>query len=134
MDEELEFEDDLRTLLDQWDGLDIYTTKMRAMLEDVGAVETAKHYVRKTTGGFGEAYEKLSPRQTLEGLRQVSAPLRRRGCAGEAGQAGSPERVVAAIEAGRTNLTLGRLAALADPLGSGLEVRFPAMTLRPAAG
>ena len=34
---------------------------------------------------------------------------------------------VAAIEAGRTNPTLGQLAAIADALGSGLDVQFPAV-------
>ena len=34
---------------------------------------------------------------------------------------------IAAIEAGRTNPTLGQLAAIADALGSGLDVQFPAM-------
>jgi len=69
VDEELEFDEQLRILLDQWERkLDIYTANMREVLEARGAVETAKHYVRLKTGGFGEAYEKLSPRQTLEGL------------------------------------------------------------------
>jgi len=34
---------------------------------------------------------------------------------------------IAAIEAGRTNPTLGQLAAIAGALGAGLDVQFPAM-------
>jgi len=34
---------------------------------------------------------------------------------------------IAAIEAGRTNPTLGQLAAIADALGSGLDVQFPSL-------
>lgn len=34
---------------------------------------------------------------------------------------------IAAIEAGRRNLTLGQLAKLADALGRGLDITFPAV-------
>src|SRR3954468_3298237 len=68
MSAEDDFEDELRLLLDAWDNVNIDTRRLRAQVEDVGAFDTAKEYVRRDTGGLGEAYRRLGPRQTLEGL------------------------------------------------------------------
>jgi hypothetical protein len=68
MSAEDDFEEELRLLLDEWDKLDIVTRRLRAQLQEIGAVETAKEYVRRETGGLREAYRRLGPRQTLEAL------------------------------------------------------------------
>jgi hypothetical protein len=68
MSVELDFEEELRLLLDQWDAVDMFTERLRARLDGIGGVEAAKEYVRLETGGLGEAYRRLSARQTLEGL------------------------------------------------------------------
>lgn len=48
-----------------------------------------------------------------------------------AAEMGVSQPVVAQLETGRANPTLGQLAAVADALGAGLDVQFPIM-VRPA--
>jgi hypothetical protein len=68
MSAEDDFEEELQLLLDAWERLDIDARRLRAQVHDVGALDTAKEYVRRDTGGLGEAYRRLGPRHTFEGL------------------------------------------------------------------
>jgi hypothetical protein len=68
MSAEVDFEEELRLLLGQWDELGIRTERLRARIDEVRGVETAKQYVRRETGGLAEAYRRLSHRQKREGL------------------------------------------------------------------
>lgn len=68
MGAEQDFEEELDLLLPEWDALGIDTTQVRRRLAEDGAVMTAKFYVHSPTGGFGEAYRRLRPGATFEGL------------------------------------------------------------------
>lgn len=75
MSAEWDFEEELNLLLPEWESLGIDTKLIRDRLEADGAIETAKYYVHSPTGGFGEAYRRLRPGATFEGLAVRYADL-----------------------------------------------------------
>lgn len=75
------------------------------------------------------------PRTTVSALasKVVGEEIRRSRLALGLSQAALARRLdvsppyLAKVEAGRANLTVGQMAAIAEALGAGLEIRFPVL-------
>lgn len=68
-----DFEIELEILCDAWEGIGIFTKRLRANIEKYGAVATAKRYgggpqQEQFQEGLKKALSQLGPEMTIEGL------------------------------------------------------------------